>query len=106
MEDKKTKKILDDLTKRFYKPKFLENFHFSKCINLISYLMFTLVAVVLVKAIINQFIPTRPTSPTDLRFMLISYSGLPFAFWFFISLGLALGLTFHGFNLFSIYNKK
>lgn len=85
-----------------------ENLHFNKCLNFTAYLVFILVFVVLIKAIINQFIPAKPSPPVIAQdnIMLIEYMGLPFAFWFFISMGLAIGLCFHGFKLFSINIEK
>ena len=85
-----------------------ENMSFNKCLNFTAYLIFILVFVVLVKTIISQFIPAKPSPPliSQSSIMLIEYMGLPFAFWFFISLGLAVGLAFHGFKLFSINIEK
>jgi len=72
------------------------------------YLIFALVSVILIKTIIQQFIPAKPSSPLISRgsVLLLSYNGLPFAFWLFISIGLMLGLCFHGFKLFSINIEK
>jgi len=89
---------------RRWKPKFLGNFHFNKCLNFTMYLIFTLVTVILIKTIINNIIPTPPPSPLIDKgsVLLFSYNGLPLIFWILLGIGLALGLCFHGFKLFSI----
>ncbi len=83
-----------------------ENLHFNRCLNIIAYLVFALVFVVLSKAIFHQFFPAPPPETQLIlrhdSVLLIEYLGIPFAFWFFISLGLMFGLAFHGFKLFSI----
>ena len=85
-----------------------ENMNFNKCMNLTMYLVFALVSVILIKTIVNQFIPAKPSPPVISRgsVMLISYWGLPFALWFFIGIGLMFGLAFHGFKLFNIHIEK
>ena len=84
--------------------RFFDNIPLMKGLNIITYLIFALVVVILGKAIINQFIPPKPSLPVISQgsSMLISYMGLPLIFWFLLGLGLAIGLTFHGFKLFSI----
>ena len=107
MKKSKFNSMFKDLERR-YKPRFLENFHFNKCLNAISYLVFALVFVVLIKAIISQFIPPKPSPPIIVEgsAFLFSYNGLPLLFWFLLGIGLALGLAFHGFKLFSINIEK
>ncbi len=83
-----------------------ENLYFNRGLNIILYLVFVLVFVVLTKVIIRQFFPVPPPETQLIlrhdSVLLIRYMGLPFAFWFFTGLGLMFGLAFHGFNLFSI----
>ena len=85
-----------------------ENSAFNKWINFTMYLVFILISVILIKVIIEQFIPSKPPLPLIVRGspFLLSYLGLPFMFWFLLGLGLAIGLAFHGFKLFSINIEK
>ena len=67
-------------------------------------IIITIVIVVIVMAIIFGSQPTEPSQPEISKdsVLLLSYSGIPFALWLFISIGLMCGLAFHGFKLFSI----
>ena len=81
---------------------------FNRFSNFTIYLVFILVSVILIKVIIEQFIPPKPSPPLIVEgsAFLFSYNGLPLLFWFLLGIGLALGLTFHGFKLFSINIEK
>ncbi len=83
-----------------------ENLYFNRGLNIIAYLVFVLVFVVMLKTIFHQFFPVPPPQTQLIlrhdSVLLIKYMGLPFAFWFFTGLGLMFGLAFHGFKLFSI----
>ncbi len=87
-----------------------ENLYFNRGLNIIAYLVFVLVFVVMTKVIFRQFFPVPPPETQLIlrhdSVLLIEYMGLPFAFYFFISLGLMFGLAFHDFKLFSINVRK
>ena len=73
-----------------------------------STIILIIINAIIIMGIILFSQPIEPSQPVISKdsVLLLSYSGIPFAFWFFISLGLMFGLTFHGFKLFSINVRK
>ena len=78
---------------------------FNSMINGIIILVFIFVAVILIKVIVNVIFPV-PVTPTDFDPLFIEYMGLPYVFWVLLGVGIALGLTLHGFKLVHIEIKK
>lgn len=79
--------------------------HFNSMVNATMVLVFALIVVVLIKAIVGMIIPA-PVTPTNFDPLFTEFMGLPYVFWVLLGVGVALGLTFHGFKLVHIETKK
>ena len=78
--------------------------------NKSKYKPYTIIVIVLLVLMcsIVMFYPDVSSKPAIEKnsVLLLNYSGIPLIFWILLGVGLALGLTLHGFHLFSINIRK
>lgn len=85
---------------------FLDTNFFNSMVTGVVFLVFILIVVVLITTTVNLILPSPPPTPTDFDPLFIEYMGLPYIFWVLLGVGLALGLTIHGFRIITVETRK